>query len=27
MNAMQHVNVRRVYHLGDMVWSGPGPYR
>lgn len=26
-DAREVINVQRVYQLGDMVWSGPGPYR
>ncbi|WP_395683901.1 type II toxin-antitoxin system RelE/ParE family toxin [Dokdonella sp.] len=26
-DARDVINIRRVYHLGDVVWSGPGPYR
>ena len=26
-DARDVINIQRVYHLGDMVWSGPGPYR
>jgi hypothetical protein len=26
-DAREVINVQRVYQLGDVVWSGPGPYR
>lgn len=26
-DAREVINIERVYQLGDMVWSGPGPYR
>jgi hypothetical protein len=26
-DAREVINVQRVYHLGDKVWSGPGAYR
>ena len=26
-DAREVINVQRVYHLGDEVWSGPGAYR
>ena len=26
-DARDVINVQQVYHLGDRVWSGPGPYR
>lgn len=26
-DARDVINIQRVYQLGDMVWSGPGPYR
>ncbi len=26
-DAREVIDVQRVYQLGDMVWSGPGPYR
>jgi hypothetical protein len=26
-DAREVINIQRVYQLGDMVWSGPGPYR
>jgi hypothetical protein len=24
-DARDVINIQRVYHLGEMVWSGPGP--
>jgi hypothetical protein len=26
-DAREVINIQRAYQLGDMVWSGPGPYR
>lgn len=26
-DAREVINIQRVYQLGDLVWSGPGPYR